>query len=445
MTHHTTLAQIVWFLKTDIWRIREKDLPRTSSLLIRPLRVLVLTLRGLVQDRANLRASALTFYSILSIVPVAAMAFGISKGFGFERSLERLVLENLEGQEEVAQRIVQFAHALLENVKGGLVAGIGIILLFYTIIKILSHIENAFNHIWGIEKPRNWTRRISDYLSLMLICPVLFILSSAGTVMIMSGARLAIQKVSVLGAVGPAIFFALNLLPYGVIWVLFAFLYIFIPNTRVHFISGALAGVIAGTLFQIFQRSYIFLQVGVSKYNAIYGSFAALPLFFIWLQISWLIVLFGAEVAFAHQNVHTYEFEPDCHTASHAFKRLMCLVITHLLVKCFLGGEKPLQAEHIAQRLESPVRLVNQLLFELVASGIVSEIRSNSENRAVAYQPARDPEALTIKYILNALDQRGSHDIPVARSEAFEKISASLKQFNDLLEKSESNRLLKEI
>jgi len=444
MIQNKTLTDVIEFLKKDIWRIREKDLPSLKALLLRPLRILVLTVRGFAEDKTHLRASALTFYSLLSVVPVAAMAFGIAKGFGFETSLQRIIVENLEGQEEVANRIVQFAHALLENVKGGVVAGVGIIILFYTIVKILSHIENSFNDIWGISKARSLARKISDYLSLMLICPVLFFLSSAMTVFIISGARLVVQRVSILEVVSPAIFYLLNLLPYCVIWFLFAFLYIFIPNTRVHFTSGVIAGIIAGTMFQVFQKAYILLQVGVSKYNAIYGSFAALPLFFIWLQISWLIVLFGAEIAFAHQNVDTYEFEPDCLTASHAFKRLLALNVAHLLVKRFSEGKMPIQAEEIALKLETPIRLIHQILFALVSSGVVSEVKMD-DNKAAAYQPARDLNTMTIKYVVDALENHGSDTVPVAQSEELEKLTENLKAFSDLIEKSEANLLLKEI
>ena len=408
------------------------------------MRIIILTLRGLVEDKAHLRASALTFYSLLSIVPVVAMAFGIAKGFGFEMPLERILLKNLEGQEQVVNQIVQFAHALLENVKGGVVAGIGIALLFYTIVKILSHIENAFNHIWGIKKPRSPARKISDYLSLMLICPVLFITSSTATVVLTSGAKLVVEKISILGAVSPAIFFLLKLLPFCVLWFLFAFVYIFIPNTRVNFRSGVLAGILSGTMYQVFQGAYVQLQVGVAKYNAIYGSFAALPLFFVWLQISWLIVLLGAEISFAHQNVDTYEFEPDCLTVSHAFKRLLALNIVHMLVKRFCRGEIALGADQIAHKLGTPIRLVRQVIFELVASDVVSEVKMD-ENRAVAYQPARDPDALTIKYVLDALENRGSDNIPVAQSEELQKLADGLKSFGDMVEKSTANRLLKEI
>jgi membrane protein len=440
---HKTL-EMVRFLRGDIWRIRERDLPRPKSLLLRSLRVVVLSVRGISSDRVSLRASALTFYSLLSVVPVAAMIFGIAKGFGFENALQKLLVNSLEGQEEVVRRIVDFAHALLENVKGGFIAGVGLLILFYTIIKILSNIENALNDIWGIKKPRSLSRKITDYLSVMLIGPVLFFMSSTLTVFISSSVQHVVEETSVLKMVSPGISFLLQFLPYVSLWFLFSFVYIFIPNTKIKWSSGILGGVIAGTLYHIFQFFYISLQIGVAKYNAIYGGFAALPLFFIWMQTGWLIVLFGAEIAFAHQNVETYEFEQECLTVSHAFKRLLSLRILHLIVRDFYRGGKPYISREIAHDLEIPIRLVNDILFDLVASGLVSEVKSD-DGRGIAYEPARDPDSMTIKSVVDTLERHGSDDIPVAQTDELRQLSESLKTFSDLIENTQANRKLKEI
>jgi membrane protein len=421
------IPHVIKFFKTDIWRIRKGELSQSKFFLVKQLRILILTVRGLAEDRCQLRAAALTLYSVLSIVPVVAMLFGIAKGFGFRGRLETVVVDQLEGQEEVVTWIVGFADKLLENVEGGLVAGIGIIILFWVIITILSNIENAFNDIWGVKKPRSFGRKVSDYLSLMLICPT-------------SGVKHAMENTALLGAVSSAILFLLRLLPYCVIWVLFSFLYIFMPNTKINFKSGILAGIIAGTIYQIFQWIYITFQIGVSKYNAIYGSFAALPLFFIWLQISWVIVLFGAEISFAYQNVDNFEFDEDCRTVSYSFKRR----IVHLLVKDFSDGERTWNATQITQFLEVPIRLVNQILYELVASGVVSEVVTDKD-KAVVYQPASDPNHMTIKFVIDALERQGSNTIPVAQSEELEKLSESLRAFSDLVEESPANHLLSEI
>jgi len=438
------VSRFIDFIRGDIWRVRLKDLPRKQSFLIKQLRIFLLSARGFAEDKCQLRASALTFYSLISVVPVAAMAFGIAKGFGFEKRLERQLLEQFQGQEEVITRVITFAQSLLTNTKGGLIAGVGIVILFWAVIRVLGNIEASFNDIWGIQEPRTLGRKFSDYLSVMLLCPILMILSSSVTVFITTQVTLIMEKVALLGIFSPLISFVLKVLPYGIVWLLFTFLYIFMPNTKVNFRSGVLGGIIAGTIYQIVQLGYITFQVGVARYNAIYGSFAALPLFLIWLQLSWLIVLFGAEFSFAHQNVDTYEFEPDSLKISASFKRLLSLQIAHLLVSNFAEGGRPLTATQISHRLETPIRLVHQILHELTACGIVSDTQT-AEYREPGYQPARDISTLTIQFIVDSLEDRGTDAIPVAQTDESKTLSEILRAFRDEVAQSPSNRLLKDI
>jgi membrane protein len=442
------IISIVWgfisFIKGDIWRIRLQDLPRKKSFFIKQLRILLLSIRGFDEDKCQLRASALTFYSLISIVPVAAMAFGIAKGFGFEKLLEKHLLEQLSGQEEVLMRVIDFANSLLANTKGGLMAGVGIIILFWAVINVLGNIEDSFNDIWGIKESRTLGRKFGDYLSVMLLCPVLVILASSVTVFITTQVTLITEKVALLGIFSPLIFFILKLLPYCLIWVLFTFIYIFMPNTKVRFSSGLLAGIMAGTLYQIVQLAYIAFQVGAARYNAIYGSFAALPLFLIWLQLSWLIVLLGAEFAFAHQNVDTYEFEPDSLHISDHFKRLLSLQVCHLLVVNFARGEKPSTATEISRKMDIPIRLVHQILYELAESGIVIDVKT-AEYKEQAYQPARDINSLSVKFVIEALEKRGVDSIPITRSAELETLVATMESFSEMISSSPENKLLKDL
>jgi membrane protein len=438
------LRRFISFITGDIWRIRLEDLPRKKSFLIKQLRILLLSARGFDEDKCLLRASALTFYSLISIVPVAAMAFGIAKGFGFEKLLEKQLLEQFTGQEEVITGVIAFAHTLLANTRGGLLAGVGIMVLFWAVIKLLGNIESSFNDIWGIKKGRTLGRKFSDYLSVMLLCPVLMIMASSVTVFITTQVTLIADKVALLGMFSSIIFFVLKLLPYCLIWVLFTFLYIFMPNTKINFKSGILAGIIAGTIYQIAQWAYIAFQVGATKHNAIYGSFAALPLFLIWLQLSWFIVLFGAEFSFAHQNVDTYEFEPDSLRISDHFKKLLSLQTCHVLVRNFAGGKRPLTATEISKQLEIPIRLVHQILYDLVECGIVSDTQTE-EYKELAYQPARDINKLTIKFVVESLEDRGIDDIPVVRTAGSKVISETLQAFRNEIAKSRVDKLLKDI
>ena len=438
------IEKFVDFARHGLWGIELDGISRTKSFFIRQFRVVVLSVRGFDEDKCMLWAASLTFFSLLSIVPVVAMLFGIAKGFGFEERVEQELLASFQGQEEVITKIIDFANNLLQNTKGGLIAGIGVALLFWAVIKILGNIENSFNYIWGVKKNRPLGRKFSDYLSFMLICPVLLVMSSSLTVFVTGWITQITEKIEAISMIAPLVLFLLKFLPYFVVWILFTFAYIFMPNTKVRFNSALVAGIVAGTVFQLAQWGYVTFQIGAAKYGAIYGSFAALPLFLVWMQISWLIVLFGAEIAFAHQNVSTYEFEQDCRSVNHSFKMLLSLLVTHLLVKNFCKGEKPQDVTQISRSLEIPIRLVREILFELVEAGVLTEIRKESD-KGVFYQPGRDVEDLTVNYVINMLERRGSSTVPVIESDELNKLKECVTTFDELIDKSQANVSLKEI
>ena len=258
-----------------------------------------------------LHASALTYYTLLAIVPVAALAFAIAKGFGLYARLETWFRGTFAGKEEVAEKIITFSNNLLENTKGGLIAGIGAIALLYVTIRLMMQIEKSLNDIWGVKTGRAILRKISDYLAIVLLCPLIIIVTTGATVY--TTVRLS-EMVNTIPGISDTMNALLALssraLPIVTTWLIFSFIYMFIPNTRVRIIPALTGGFIAGVLYYIAQYLCFALQYNVAKYNAIYGSFAALPLFLIWLQISWTFILLGAEIAFACQNVSSYEGTP---------------------------------------------------------------------------------------------------------------------------------------
>jgi membrane protein len=432
------------FLAVGIWRIRLREQPLARGMLIKHARMLILAIRGFDEDKCQLRASALTYYTLLSIVPIAAMAFGIAKGFGFEKVLERELLNGFPNHTEVIEQVIEFSRNMLDDTRGGLITGIGIAVLLWTVIKVLGNIEKSFNDIWGIKSHRSLGRRFGDYLSVVLVAPILILLSSGITVFINTQIDVLSERNDLFAAAGAMIRFGLKFVPYFLIWSLFSFMYVFMPNQKVRLLSGVIAGIIAGTIYQLTQFAYIYSQVGVSKYGAIYGSFAALPLFLLWLQISWLIVLFGAEISFAHQNVDTYEFEPDCAEASPAFRKLLALRLVQLAVARFAGGETPLAADELAHRMGVPIRLTRELLHELVEARILSEVR-DGEGRESAYQPGLDPENLTIHGILDRLDHRGSEAIPVTHTPEIDRLSEALRALGEAVKDSPQNLRLRDL
>jgi membrane protein len=438
------IARLKRFIEEDIWRIRTKGLPPLKAFGIRYLRILLAAAGAFQEHRCQLRASALTFFSLLSIVPVVAMAFGIAKGFAFEKILQEKILERFPGQEDVLLEVFTFADSLLANTKGGLIAGVGVILLFWAIIKVLGNIESSFNDIWSVRKQRPMTRKITDYLSVMLVAPVLLVLSGSVTVFVTTKLAAITERFDVLGILGPLVVFFLEISPFMVMWVLFAFLYVFMPNRHVNMKSGLIAGIIAGSVYVLVQLLYVKFQVGVAKYNAIYGSFAALPLFLTWMQLSWLIVLAGAEISCIHQNMDMLEYGPDARRASQYFRRLLALRIVNFMSQKFTAGEVPLTAARISDSLEIPRGLTAEILEDLKDSAILIEAANHGRDEA-AYVPARDTDLLTVKFVTDALDRRGVDQIPVPMTEELERIAQSLKAVGEAVEKSPANLRLKDI
>ena len=439
-----TFSRIMGFFRTDIWRIRLDKTTGWRRFLIRYLRIFLIVFQKFFSDRCPLRASSLTFFSLLSVVPVLAMTFAIAKGFGLQNKLEKLIIEQLAGQEEVVARLVEFSRNLLENTSGGIIAGVGAVFLIWSVISILGSAEDSFNHIWEIRQSRPISRKITDYLAITLISPLLFTMASSATVLVIAQINQLMEAFGFLGVISPLIVLIVQIIPYVLIWMLFSFVFIFLPNTRVRFSSGIIAGVIAGTIFVLVQAAYIYFQLGVARYNAIYGSFAALPLFLVWLQLSWYIVLFGVEVSYAHQNEESFEFAPDIRRISHSFKRLLSLWIMHHIVKNFSQGNPPLSGRQISEDLEIPIRLTHDILAELEAASLLNMIPLPDYKQSI-YQPARSTSDISVSFVIESLENRGEASIPVAREETFTSLSRALTSFVQTMEKSPENRLLKDI
>jgi len=441
------ISRITNFFKTGIWEIRLKDLSPLETFFIKYLRIILLASRGFIKDNCQKTASVLTYYSLLNIVPVVAVAFAIAKGFGLEKLIEKQILQMADKanwQADITNQIITFSHRLLEQAKGGLIAGIGVALLFWTVISILGKIEESLNDIWEVGKSRTLIRKFSDYIAMMVFAPVLLIISSSATVLVASQVKVIVNKIALLGVFSKVIFLLLNLLPYVSIWVLLTMLYLVMPNVRIPLRSAILGGITAGTITQIVQWIYIRFQIGAASYGAIYGSFAALPLLLAMLQMSWMIVLLGAEIAYANEHYETFGFHPDYSKMSVSSKKLLMLRIFHFLTKKFSLGEKPSSVTQIAHTLEIPVRLVRQFLQELSDVGLVVETAKGIKGE-VAFQPGRTIENITVKFALDEYEKYGITKIPDYQSDEAEKISKYLKDISETIEKSPANVRLKEI
>jgi membrane protein len=431
---------LVNFVERDVWKIPLKDLPRGKSFLIKQLRIFILAFRGFKEDVLHIRASALTYYTLLAIVPIVAMGFGIAKGFGLEVFLERQLREVFTGREEVFNWVMEFANSMLQTTQGGIVAGIGLVILLYTIIIVMVYVEESFNRIWQIKHSRPFSRKVSDYFAMMFVAPLFLILSSAATVFIST----QLSNLSELMFIGPVVRFLINLVPYVLIWIVFTLIYMVMPNTNVKPGSAIIGAIIAGSIFIITQWAYIYFQVGVSRYNAIYGSFAALPLLLFWIRISWLIVLFGAELSYANQNVEHYEFEHEVKNISSYNKKVLAVYMYNLMAKRFATGESPLTPPQISQILEMPIKIVREILDDLQEVNLVSETKSD-HHKENAYQPASDINKVTIRGIIEKLDHRGMDVMIAKETEELDELKRTIRVFNAALATSPENRLVKDI
>jgi membrane protein len=425
----------------DYWSLKNVAHSPRRMFIVKQIRIFGLALRGFTEDRVQVRASALTYYTMLSIVPIAAMAFGIAKGFGIDDILEDYIHKTFASQKEISEYILGFASKYLLNIKGGIIAGIGVFVLLWTVMRLLGNIELSFNDIWQIKKSRVMSRKMSDYISLVVIAPILLVASSGVTMFIGNEINDSQNAFPIVAYLGPILGFLTTLIPLILVWLVFTLLYIIMPNTKVKLGSAFAGGLIAGSMFQIFQLLYVNFQKQLFHYGEVYGSFAALPLFLIWLQLSWLIVLFGAEIAFANQYVEHYESESETFHISHHMKRIVSLMIVRLIATNFKEGIPPMTSEEIAEKLDFPVRLVRDINYELLEVGIVSETvtKNVKEN---AYQPAIDISRLSVGYVINQLDKRGHDTLDVENKSELDKMTKLVDSFNLEIEKSANNKLL---
>jgi membrane protein len=429
------------FLLKDVWSLQYYRESQTLRFMYRTIKIILIAVKGFTNDKVMLRASALTFYTLISIVPVLAMAFGIAKGFGFDDYLRAEIVKAFEGQEEVMNWVLKFANSFLEKSKGGVIAGVGVVMIIWSVMKVMSNIEGSFNDIWRVKKSRTWVRKFSDYISIMIFAPLFIITASSMNVFVTTAFSSLSASIKLIGFFAPLISFLFQFVPYILIWLVFCLVYIVMPNTKVKFLPALVAGIVAGSIFQVVQYVYLDLQIGVSNYNAIYGSFAALPLFLILLQSSWMILLLGAELCFAFQNVEKIESEAHTDQMSMYQRKVLSLLIMQDLVYAFKNGKGAVNASQIANKLNLPYRLVLDLLYDLIQCKIVSEVVATQPNET-SFQPAVDIHQLSVCSVIEKLNHIDEEPFDLSHvGEVFE-IKRLLAGFDKLLTESDFNTKL---
>ena len=404
---------------------------------VRPLKLIIYTLEGLLAHGTMDMGAALTFYTLISIVPVLALVFAVVKGFGLVDTLVNNLYTLLPQMPEVVDYIVDFANKALARTQGGVVATVSLLTLFWAVIRMFESIEANFNKIWEVKSTRNLVRKYSDYITVVIIAPLLWIVATS----ISSYAR---QVLGVDGSVWLQL--GSKAASLVLVWAMFAFVYLVLPNTKVRLRSAVLAGIMAGSCFFAFQAIYVYLMRWMTSYSAIYGSFAALPLFLLWMQNSWSILLLGCELSFAIQNEKRFDEERQLPALSPADNRKIMVAITAYVARAFKRGEVAVPVVNIREGFALPTRIASKLVARLVAAGVLNEVRCEAEEYDVAYAPERDVSTLRVCDVLEAVDgyaDGNREDLCGAKmSRRAESAVNGIKQYATT---SEDNRLILDI
>jgi membrane protein len=415
-----------------------------KAYLVRQVRILYLVSKGYVKDAIPIKAAALTYYTVLSVVPLLALAFGIAKGFGLQDSMRAEIIKQFHNQQQVMLLILDIANNALLNTSGGILAGIGVIMLFYTVTNLFTYIEKIFNSIWKVDQNRPWYRKITDYMTIIIFFPLLFFASSSATVIANTTLNDILAKYQILEGLHPLITFIVKLLPFLLMFIVATTTFLVMPNTKVKYRFAMAAGAITAVALQLIQVLYIQCQMGITKLNTLYGSFAAVPLLMIWIQMSWMIVLVGALMAYYFQNITRHEFEFDVQNVSGKQKKRISLLIMHLLIKDFIAGNKPRTPQEVSSALSIPIRSVRDSLVSLHAASLITEIYDERIDN-FRYQPALDINKLTLAFVLERIDNVGASHKSVVHHSDYRKIDTALASFESLVDKSETNILLRDI
>jgi len=447
------IQRALLFLSQGVWSADLDRLSLVRRILYRILRVLFLAGRGFVEDRSLFRASGLAYITILSLVPLLAFCFSAAKGLGAYEHMMSETIEpfldrtfgpdetNLSGEQVSELRsAVDQLFAFVEATNVGKLGVFGLVFLAYAVIKLLSTIERSFNDIWGVRRARTLLRKVSDYLSLVIVVPILLTVATAAMAALRNAE--AIAEIDQHWGIGDMQRLVFKVLPLFSVWVGFGFLYLFMPNTRTRILSSLIGGIAGGSLWTLVQILHVKFQVGVANYNALYSGFAAFPIFLLWIYMSWVTVLFGAHFAFAHQNQGAYRQIARSRHHDQAFKEVLALRVLTRIGTAFLVGQEPRKTQELADELEVPDRSIREVLQLMTDAGLVAPVEESYEEGCL---PARDLARIRIADVIDAIAVRkGPVDYPPT-SPADAVLDAIRARFEGELDGSPANLAFDEV
>jgi len=413
-------ARVERYVERDLWR-RRRGAPPLVRFGRHLLQLVVLVAQGVERNQTLLRASALTYFAVLSLLPLLALAVGLVDAFGASKDIVDLVVQQVatvskEGGEWLRERVQAIDFRSLGVVSGAT--------LFLTTVLALSNVEKALNQIWGIDRQRPLVRRFPDYLAVLVVAPLLLAVAISLAASLRSDA--VVSRLLSTPMLAWIYHTGLHEAPTLLFWAAFTFLYWFLPNTQVRIGPALLGGAFAAVLFALLQWSYVAFQVGVARSSAVFGTFYAIPVLLVWIYFSWAIVLVGAELAFAEHSLASMRRIREGDDPRPAVREAIGVAVAARVARAFRDGDGALAAEALADALEVPVRTVRAVLGELEAAGIVAP---RGDAREAGYQLARAAESIRIEEVLRAL--RGSSDEaapPVTHDEAVRSLLAEIER-----------------
>lgn len=400
------------FLTREMWHIEKGEVKGIKRFYVNTLKSLYMAIQGFVENDLSSRASALTYSTVLAIVPLLAVLVSVAKGFGVSDTLQTFLIDYFPSHTEELLRAFDFVDNYLQQVKGGLFLGIGLIFLLYTVFSLLSTIENAFNSVWETTQGRSIKSKLTTYFAMLFLLPI-FITVSSGITLTLSTIQNSFMKDYML--IGRMTSFLLHLAPFVLVVFSFVVIFMVLPNVKVHFGPALISGFLAGVAYQVFQMLYISGMLWISKYNAIYGSFAAFPLLLLWMQLTWLITLFCAKLCYSIQNVNKFMYEREVKSVSRRYTDFVTILIMSLIVQRFVNplNQEPYTVDDLSQECRIPVKLTTVILRRLLELRLIVEVKIEGDSRTGNFYPAVDPETLTVGSLLQRLDCMGSENFKV--------------------------------
>ena len=393
------------YIDYDLWRKNVAEMSKMRRFGLRLLRTIVLVIRSFGSKALGVRADHLTYSLLFAIVPILAMVLAVAKGFGFSELIEQQLLKTPIGQSEFMPAVMDMVHRYLETSAGGVFIGVGIIVLISAVYTFFRSVETSFNEIWNVKQSRSIMRQSVTYIAILFLIPILIIVTTGLNIYLHSAA----DNLQVFNFLEQYRNGFLNLFQFIVVTFVFTWMYIAIPNTKVRFLPALIPGLITAGLLMAIEALSVFIMDFLSRTSLVYGAFAFIPLLLIIVKWISLIILIGAELAYAIQNNEMFAYEHDLETMSRRYKDFLTLALLYDVIKRFENDEKPLTARELALQNGIPVRQATMLLARLVEVGFVREVYVEGKEDKT-FQPAMDTHVITIGKVFERIDAQGTED-----------------------------------